>query len=173
MMRKTLLFPVHMISTFCKSRSIQSSAAEAAPLSGGGPPWPRWWWCHFKAPMLLLHHISLTFSAMMPKHCSFFPVHMTPPLQKQEHRNPVRQQLLCFRWWSQSPKCACRACGTTSTCWIGETPPRLAHVLWRSTVNMRHWSRRSRGAKHSAGPAPLDESGPHDTQACTADSGLG
>jgi hypothetical protein len=66
-----------------------------------------------------------------------------------------------------------RACGTTSTCWLGETSPRLAHVLWRSTVNMRHWSRRSRGAKHSAGPAPLDESGPHDTQACTADSGLG
>ena len=50
----------------------------------------------------------------MPKHCSF-PVHMIPPLQKQEHRNPVRQKLLRFRWWSQSPKCACRACGTTST----------------------------------------------------------
>ena len=30
--QKHCSFPVHMISTFCKSRSIQSSAAEAAPL---------------------------------------------------------------------------------------------------------------------------------------------
>ena len=41
-----------------QEHSIQCGRSCSA--SGGGPPWPRWWWCHFKAPMLLLHHISLT-----------------------------------------------------------------------------------------------------------------
>ena len=68
-----------------------------------------------KAPMLLLHHISLTLFSNDAKSTALFQFTCFHLLQKQEHRNPVRQQLLCFRWWSQSPKCACRACGTTST----------------------------------------------------------
>ena len=50
-----------------------------------------------KEPMLLLHHMSLSFFCNEAQRALLFPVHMFPPSAKAEHPIRVRQKLLLFR----------------------------------------------------------------------------
>ena len=57
-----------------------------------------------KEPMLLLHHMSLSFFCNEAQRALLFPVHMFPPLQMQQHPIQMWQRLRRLIWWSQSPR---------------------------------------------------------------------